>query len=85
MTNPRRIVMISLEERKKIVWSLIKGYTDDEMDSLWDSLYSGLVEHRPEDIVLKARAIVDYLSSPTLVPFPEGVDVPDDHECMYSL
>jgi hypothetical protein len=77
--------MTSPEERDSIAWSLINGYTRLEIDTLWDELYSGLVEHRPEDIVLKARAIVNYLSTPTLVPFPEGVDVPDDHECMYSL
>ena len=84
MTKLRRVVMISLEERKNIVWTLIKGYTRNEIDCLWDALYSGLVEYRPEDLTLKARAIVDHLSSPTLVPFPEGVDVPDDHECVYS-
>jgi hypothetical protein len=85
MTKIRRLELQTMPEREHIIFKLLDGYTREEIDSLWDSLYSGLVEHRPEDIVLKARAIVNYLSSPTLVPFPEGIDVPDDHECMYSL
>ena len=73
-----------MEERKRIVWSLIRGYTRNEIDSLWDDLYPDLVEYRPEDLNLKARGIVDNLCSPSLVPCPVGVDIPDDDERNYS-
>ena len=70
--------MTSPEERDSIVWSLISGYTRTEIDALWDELYPDLIEHKPEDLSLKKQGIADFLLAPRLIPFPAGVDVPDD-------
>ena len=70
--------MTSPEERDSIVWSLISGYTRTEIDALWDELYPDLLEHKPEDLSLKKQGIADFLLAPRLIPFPAGVDVPDD-------
>ena len=70
--------MPSPEERDSIVWSLISGYTRTEIDALWDELYPDLLEHKPEDLGLKKQGIADFLLAPRLIPFPAGVDVPDD-------
>ena len=70
--------MTSPEERDSIVWSLISGYTRTEIDALLDELYPDLLEHKPEDLGLKKQGIADFLLAPRLIPFPAGVDVPDD-------
>ena len=70
--------MTSPEERDSIVWSLISGYTRTEIDALWDELYPDLLAHKPEDLGLKKQGIADFLLAPRLIPFPAGVDVPDD-------
>ena len=70
--------MTSPEERDSIVWSLISGFTRTEIDALWDELYPDLLEHKPEDLGLKKQGIADFLLAPRLIPFPAGVDVPDD-------
>ena len=70
--------MTSLETRDITVWILVNGYTRTEIDALWDELYPDLLEHKPEDLSLKKQGIADFLLAPRLIPFPAGVDVPDD-------
>ena len=70
--------MTSPETRDTIVWILVNGYTRTEIDALWDNLYPDLIEHKPKVVFHKALGIADKLISPSLVPFPAGVDVPDD-------
>ena len=76
--------MTSPETRDTIVWILVNGYTRTEIDALWDDLYPNLVDYRPENLHLKKRGIADNLISPSLVPFPAGVDVAGDNEFHYS-
>jgi hypothetical protein len=70
--------MALLETRDSIVWILINGYTRTEIDIIWDDLYPDLLEYKPEDLNLKKQGIADFLLAPRLVPFPAGVDIPDD-------
>jgi hypothetical protein len=70
--------MTSLETRCSAVSNLINGYTRIEIDALWNEIYPDLIEHKPEDLNLKKQGIADFLLAPRLIPFPAGVDVPDD-------
>ena len=66
--------------RTEAVRSLLENgrYSTGEVNLIWNRLFPDLVDYRPKELEPKLNAIAQAIAFPRFVPFPEGVDVPDD-------